>query len=104
MVDRVYIRQIPALRKDLERLKADFSKFGPKSNWAERRVKPLLSHVRQLESQLKSAKSTRLSKGVRMYHSDLVYLRENVRALEQILASERKSFMRKTGIKGTRAG
>jgi hypothetical protein len=94
MVDRVYAQQIPALRKTLERLKGDFSKLTPRTDWTELRVDPLLVHARQLEQSLASWKSIRLTRGVRMLHSDLVYLRENVKALEQALESERVAFRR----------
>jgi predicted nuclease with TOPRIM domain len=95
MVDRVYKAGIPALRKALENLKTEFSRLNAKTDWMKVRVEPLLQHVKQLEQQLRSQGSSRLTKGVRMFHSDLVYLRENVNALKEVLQSERKSLQRK---------
>jgi hypothetical protein len=45
---------------------------------------------RLLDSGEFSGESTRLRKGVRLFHSDLVYLRENVKGLHEILQSEKK--------------
>ena len=92
MVDRVYKAQIPALRKALEELNRGFSNLNLDTKWNKLRVEPLLIHVRRLEELLKSDHSARLTKGVRMYHSDLVYLRDNVSALKQILQSEKGSI------------
>jgi hypothetical protein len=95
MVDRVYKADIPALRKSLEKLKTEFRGLKSKTNWTKVRVEPLLRHAKQLEVQLKEQSSARLSKGVRMYHSDLVYLRGNIDALKKIVRSERKTLQRK---------
>jgi predicted RNase H-like nuclease (RuvC/YqgF family) len=97
LVDRVYKADIPEKRKTLERLKAEFSKLHSQTDWNKLRVEPLLQHVKQLEQRLKSQGSTRLTKGVRLFHSDLVYLRENVNGLKEILQSEKESLQR--GIK-----
>jgi len=95
MVDRVYKSEIPALRKKLERLNAAFAESRARTDWANLRVEPLLQHARTLEQRLRSPKFSRevsrLRKGVVMFHSDLVYLRTNVRALEEFLASARLS-------------
>ncbi|MGP8075216.1 MAG: hypothetical protein ACLP8Y_00520 [Thermoplasmata archaeon] len=95
MVDRVYKSDLPALRKALEKLKTEFSALNSKTNWSQLRVEPLLRHVKALELQLKSQGSSRLTKGVRLFHSDLVYLRENVKGLKEVLQSEKKSLRRK---------
>ncbi len=95
VVDRVYKADIPAQRKALEKLKMEFSELKSKTDWAKVRVEPLLRHVKQLEQQLKSQGSSRLTKGVRMFHSDLVYLRENVNGLKEVLQSEKKSLQRR---------
>lgn len=95
MVDRVYMAGIPALRKDLEKLKTEFSAIKSKTDWTEVRVEPLLRHAMQLEHQLKSQGSSRLPRGVGMFHSDLVYLRANVNGLKEILRSEEKSLRRR---------
>ena len=44
-----------------------------------------------MESEEFSKESSRLSKGVAQFHSDLVYFRTNVKALKEILKSERKN-------------
>lgn len=96
MVDRVYKADLPRLRKALEGLKVEFSSLGPsKTDWVKLRIDPLLKHVDSLERLLRSEEfsreSSRLRKGVAMFHSDLVYLRENVKALEKVLRSEKSS-------------
>ena len=96
MVDRVYKTDLPQLRKALERLRDDFSNLGSsKTNWTRLRIEPLLRHVDSLEQQLHSEEFSgeflHLRKGVGMFHSDLVYLRENVKALEKVLQSEKKA-------------
>ena len=95
MVDRVYKAGIPAFRKTLEKLRTEFSKLHTRTEWTKLRVEPLLRHVKALEQQLKSQGSSRLTKGVRLFHSDLVYLRENVEGLKAILLSEQKSLGRR---------
>jgi chromosome segregation ATPase len=102
MVDRVYKAGIPALRKDLEQLKTEFSELKSTTDWRRVRVEPLLRHVKQLEQQLKSQGSSRLRKGVRMFHSDLVYLRENVNGLKEALQSEKKALQRRITLSGKR--
>lgn len=93
MVDRVYKGALPAFRKTLEQMRDEFSRLKPKTNWAKLRVEPLLKHVKELEQRLKSrefsGESSRLKNGVSQFHSDLVYLRQNVRWLEEILRSEK---------------
>ena len=95
MVDRVYKSNIPAFRKTLEKLRVEFSTLNLRTDWTKLRVEPLLRHVKELERQLKSQKASRLSKGVRLLHSDLVYLRENVKGLKEILRSEKKTLQRR---------
>jgi hypothetical protein len=95
VVDRVYKSDIPEKRRALEKLRAEFSKLHSKTDWNRLRVEPLLQHVKQLERRLKSQGTERLQKGVKLFHSDLVYLRENVNGLKQILESEQKSQPRK---------
>lgn len=94
MVDRVYKADLPRLRKALEKLREEFSDLGSsKTNWTKLRIEPLLKHLDSLEQLLHSEEFSRefsrLRKGVEMFHSDLVYLRENVRALETLLQSEK---------------
>ncbi|MGP8072676.1 MAG: hypothetical protein ACLPZM_06060 [Thermoplasmata archaeon] len=104
MVDRVYKEDLPALRKTLEKLKAEFSELPSKTDWTRLRVDPLLRHAKQLEQKLRSQGSARLSKGVRLFHSDLVYLRENVKGLRDVLESEKKALRRKIKLPGKRGG
>ena len=93
-MDRVYRSNIPALRAALEELREEFSGISSQTDWSRLRVQPLLRHATELETQLESQGTSRLTRGVAMFHSDLVYLRENVVQLKQILASERKSLRR----------
>ena len=95
MVDRVYKAGIPALRKDLQKLRTDLTRLDSRTDWVKLRVDPLLRHAQELERQLKSQGSSRLTKGVRLFHSDLVYLRENVNGLSEILRSETKAHPRR---------
>jgi predicted RNase H-like nuclease (RuvC/YqgF family) len=104
VVDRVYKTDIPALRKALENLKTEFSELKSRTEWMRLRVEPLLRHVKELERQLKSQGSSRLTKGVRLFHSDLVYLRENVKGLKEVLESEKKSLQRRIKMPGKRGG
>ena len=97
MVDRDYKTALPRIRADLEKLREDFSSLGPtRTNWAKLRIEPLLRHVDSLErllySEEFSGEASRLKKGVAFFHSDLVYLRENVNGLKKLLQSEKKSL------------
>lgn len=99
MVDTVYKRGIPTLRRALERLREEFSAIEPRTDWTRLRIEPLLQHARALEGLLASARFSRefgrLRKGVVLFHSDLVYLRANVRELESLLRSEEKALSRR---------
>jgi hypothetical protein len=99
VVDRVYKADLPAKRKALERLRKEFAKLGAPTDWVRWRIDPLLHHARSLERQLTSrrfsAEFSRLKRGVSMFHSDLVYLRSNVRDLEQLLRVEQKRSRRR---------
>ncbi len=94
-MDRVYKADIPATRKALEELKEKFSGLDSRTDWTKLRIEPLLEHARSLEGLLRSPKfsreTSRLTRGVVMFHSDLVYFRENVKALKAILEAEKKS-------------
>ena len=107
MVDRVYKSALPQLRADLERLRKEFSDLGStKTNWIELRIDPLLRHLDSLEQLLHSKEhsheTSRLRKGVALFHSDLVYLRDNVKGLERVLESERKSLKKNPQSAGTK--
>ena len=99
MVDRVYKQGLPALRRSLEKLNRDFPKLGTKTNWTKLRIQPLLKHVRTLEKLMDSdefsREFSRLRKGVVHFHSDLVYLRTNVKALEEAFRSESETLNRR---------
>lgn len=103
MVDRVYKGTIPELRKALERLRREFSREDCRTDWVRLRIDPVLRHARELERLVASRKHsrefTRLTKGVAMFHSDLVYLRTNVRVLQDLLLTERKKQARKVEAK-----
>ena len=94
MVDKVYKADIPRLKKALIRLKKEFSSLDSGTDWAKLRVEPLLKHAEALDRLMRqpgfSREYSRLRKGVVMFHSDLVYLRKNVKALEKALEAEKK--------------
>jgi predicted nucleic acid-binding Zn-ribbon protein len=94
MVDRVYKADLPRLRNSLEKLRDEFSNLDTKTDWTKLRIEPLLKHTESLEQLLYSPEFSkefsRLRKGVGMFHSDLVYLRENIKILENMLQSEKK--------------
>ena len=94
MVDRVYKGAIPELRKALERLRQEFSREDSRTDWVHLRIDPVLRHAKELErlvaSREFSKEFSRLTKGVALFHSDLVYLRTNVQALQRLLRAERK--------------
>jgi len=92
MVDRVYKAGIPQLRKELEKLRKEFSEVSPGTDWVHLRLDPVLQHAKALERRLQSkefsGEVSRLPKGVSMFHSDLVYLRTNVKELRELLRAE----------------
>ena len=94
-MDRVYKEDIPASRRALEELKRQFSSLDSRTDWSKLRIEPLLEHARTLERLLRSPKfsreTSRLRRGVVMFYSDLVYFRENLKALKEILKAESKS-------------
>ena len=105
-MDRSYKEDIPKARKALEELKREFLGVASNTDWAKLRIEPLLDHVKSLERLLRSPKfareTARLRRGVVMFHSDLVYLRENVKALKDILNVERRSHGRRPVRRGPR--
>jgi hypothetical protein len=98
-MDRVYKEDVPANRKALEELSEEFSGIRSRTDWKKLRVEPLLGHARSLERLLRAPQfareTSRLPRGVVMFHSDLVYLRENVKVLKAILESERRSHTKR---------
>lgn len=100
MVDRAYKEELPRLRNTLEKLREDFSNLrSTKTDWTKLRIEPLLKHLEVLEQLLHSREFSRefsrLTKGVELFHSDLVYFRINVKGLKKLLQSEEKSAMRR---------
>lgn len=89
-MDRVYKEDIPEHRKTLMELRRKFSRIETDTDWIHLRVDPLLRHVKALERLAQSPRfaneRNRLRNGVSMFHSDLVYLRENIKTLKAILA------------------
>jgi hypothetical protein len=100
-VDRVYKEDIPASRRALEELNRQFSRLDSRTDWSKLRIEPLLEHARTLERLLRSPKfsreTSRLRRGVVMFYSDLVYFRENLKALKVILKAESRSNPAKSG-------
>lgn len=96
MVDRVYKGAIPDYRRQLERMRSEFRNLPSSTDWNRLRVEPLLGLVQSLDGVLRSkrhsAQVARLTRGVSMFHSDLVYLRHNLRELEKTLERERRYF------------
>jgi len=95
MVDRVYKEDLPQSRNKLEGLKEEFVKLGPSgTRWARLRIDPLLKHVDTLEHLIHSdefsGESSRLTRGVELFHSDLVYIRQNIKGLQKLLISEKR--------------
>jgi hypothetical protein len=85
VVDRVYGSDLPQLRKTLAELKSEFSRLDTPTDWVRLRIVPLQNHVNALERALRTWRSTPLRGAVPMLHSDLVYLKENVRHLQRQL-------------------
>jgi hypothetical protein len=94
MVDRVYKASLPEFRIRLEKLREEFAALYPSSDWTSLRIEPLFRHLDSLEriagSRAHAASFARLTKGVAMFHADLVYFRVNLEGLERILESERR--------------
>jgi len=97
-MDRSYKEDIPKARRSLEELMKEFSGIASTTDWTKLRIEPLLDHVKSLERLLRSPKfareTARLRRGVVMFHSDLIYLRDNVKALKKILEVEKRSHHR----------
>jgi hypothetical protein len=98
VVDRVYRRAIPELRKQLEEMRREFARLDSGTDWVRLRVDPVLRHARELERRLTSPQfakeSARLTKGVALFHSDLVYLRTNVVQLRRLLPGRQQKRTR----------
>lgn len=94
-MDRVYKGGIPAARRALEELEEKFSSLPSRTDWKKLRIEPLLEHAKALERFLRSPafarETSRLRRGVAMFRSDLVYLRDNIKALKATLVAESTS-------------
>lgn len=105
-MDKVYKGDIPKHKRALEELKIEYASGFSTTDWTTLRIGPLLEHVTMLERLLQSSQfsreTARLRRGVVMFHSDLVYLRENIKALKEILASERPGLKTAKGNMKTR--
>jgi len=97
-MDRAYKEDIPAYRRVLTELRREFRRIDLDTDWIGLRIDPLLRHARMLERALLSPKfsseQSRLRNGVSMFHSDLVYLRENIKTLKAILAKSSRRRIR----------
>lgn len=95
-MDKSYKEDIPKAKRALQQLKKEFASVDSTTDWTSLRIKPLLEHVKSLDRLLRSKKfgqeTARLRTGVVMFHSDLVYLRENIKALKKILKGEGRSL------------
>lgn len=76
----------------------DFAEVDCTTEWMRLRIEPLLKHSQSLEELGESTEFSkefwRLRKGVKMFHSDLVYLRSNIIELKKILKSEQQGSSR----------
>ena len=85
-MDSSYKEDIPKAKRALQKLKKEFVKVDAATDWTKLRIDPLLEHVKSLERLLRSPKfaqeAARLRRGVVMFHSDLVYLRQNIKSLK----------------------
>lgn len=98
-MDRVYKGAFRAFRADLKELSIGFSRIDSTTDWNRLRIAPLSKHVDALEAILRSKRFAheimRLKRGVSMFHSDLVYLRLNIRELRKTLELAQRSSPRK---------
>lgn len=98
-MDNVYKECIPKYKKVLESLRHEFADADSSTDWAKLRVEPLLAHVNFLYRVLQSPKfareTSRLHRGVVMFHADLIYLRVNIKALKEIVAQKKLKFRTK---------
>ena len=96
MVDKVYKKNLPALRNALEELRENFSNLSSRTDWIKLRIEPLLKHLRSLEQLLESEEFSRefshLTKGVELFHSDLSILEQMLEGWKRFF-SLRKNFL-----------
>src|ERR1700740_910894 len=98
-MDRTYKQDIPSVIKRLEGLRDAFATLDSKTDWTRLRIEPLLEHAKSLDRLIHARQftreTTRLRRGVAMFHADLVYFRENLQGLKKVLESERKAAPRR---------
>lgn len=106
-MDRSYKEDIPKTKKALEEVKKEFSGVASTTDWTQLRIEPLLDRVKSLERLIRSPKfaleTARLRRGVVMFHSDLVYLSQNVKAPKEILKIESKLHPHRPMMRAPRA-
>ena len=94
-MDRAYKQDIPSVIKRLERLRDAFVTLDSKTDWTSLRIEPLLEHAKSLDRLIHARQfareTTRLRRGVAMFHADLVYFKGNIQGLKKVLESERKA-------------
>src|ERR1700739_57710 len=99
IMDRAYKQDIPSVIKRLEGLRDAFATLDSKTDWTRLRIEPLLEHAKSLDRLIHARQftreTTRLRRGVAMFHADLVYFRENLQGLKKVLESERKAAPRR---------
>jgi hypothetical protein len=98
-MDRAYKQDIPSVIKRLEGLRDAFAALDSKTDWTRLRIEPLLEHAKSLDRLIHTRQfareTTRLRRGVAMFHADLVYFRGNLQGLKKVLESERKAAPRR---------
>jgi len=98
-MDRAYKQDIPSVIKRLEGLRDAFATLDSKTDWTRLRIEPLLEHAKSLDRLIHlrqfARETTRLRRGVAMFHADVVYFRQNLQGLKNVLESERKAAPRR---------
>jgi hypothetical protein len=80
-----YLFNLKRLKKELEEIKDDFSKFDPLTDWTRAKVNPLLNHVGNL---MESLKWFPRSLDEKLLEDDVKYFEENIKGLRIVLKSE----------------
>ena len=103
LLDKVYKKDLPALRNALEELRESFSNLNSQTDWNKLRIEPLLKHLRSLEQLLESGEFSRefsrLTRGVELFHSDLEYFRTNVKGWKKFFGLRKNFWGEKIKIK-----
>ena len=80
-----YLFNLTRLKKELEEIRDDFSKFAPLTDWNKIRVNPLLDHLGNL---MESLKWFPRSIGEKLLEEDTKYFEKNIKGLRTVLKSE----------------